>query len=124
MLAQEAGKQGDVSVEMRVEGTPRRLTQPRELALYRIAQEALNNTIRHAEARQVWLTLRFDATGTTLSVADDGRGFHVPERPDTLTQAGHYGLVGMRERALLAGGELSICSYPEPGTTITVRIPG
>lgn len=123
MLAQEAGRHGSVPVEVRVEGTPRRLPPPRELALYRIAQEALNNAIRHAQARNVWLTLRFDANGTTLSVADDGQGFQLPERPDTLTHAGHFGLVGMRERALLAGGEMSVSSSPEQGTAITVRIP-
>lgn len=123
MLVQEASQHANISVEMRFEGTPRRLGQPRELALYRIAQEALNNAIRHAQAHHVWLTLRFDANGTTLSVADDGRGFQLPDRPDTLTETGHYGLVGMRERALLVGGELSISSSPESGTTITVRVP-
>lgn len=124
MLVQEAGRQSNLAVEARVEGTPRRLPPPRELALYRIAQEALNNAIRHAQARHVWLTLRFDADGATLTVADDGQGFEVPERPDALTRAGHFGLVGMRERALLAGGEMSISSFPGSGTTVTVRVPG
>jgi signal transduction histidine kinase len=124
MLVQEAGQHGDISVEMRVEGQPHRMEQSRELALYRITQEALNNAVRHAQARHVWLTLRFDASGTTLSVADDGQGFQVPERPDALTQAGHYGLLGMRERTLLTGGEMNICSSPEQGTTVTVRVPG
>jgi signal transduction histidine kinase len=123
MLAQEAGRQGGLAVEVRVEGNAHRLPPERELALYRIAQEALNNSVQHARAQHVWLTLRFDG-GVTLSVADDGTGFQVPEQPDVLTQGGHFGLLGMRERALLAGGDLSIAASPEQGTTVTVRIPG
>jgi signal transduction histidine kinase len=122
MLAQEAGRQGGAPVGVRVEGTPRRLSPARELALYRIAQESLNNAARHAQARHVWLTLRYDDEGVTLSVADDGAGFVMPEHPDTLTQGGHLGLVGMRERALLAGGELNVSSIPDEGTTVTVRV--
>jgi signal transduction histidine kinase len=124
MLAREAGRHGQVVVEVRVEGTPRRLAPAHELALYRIAQEALNNAIKHAQAQRIWLNLRFDEAGATLTVADGGVGFKVPERPDRLTQEGHFGLLGMRERALLAGGELRVGSYPGQGTTITVRIPG
>jgi signal transduction histidine kinase len=124
MLSQEADRQGNHAVQVRIEGTVRRLPPDRELALYRIAQEALNNAVRHAQADHVWLTLRFDTAGVTLSVADDGKGFHVPEHPDELTHQGHFGLLGMRERALLAGGKLRINSTPTQGTTITVQIPG
>ncbi len=123
-LAQEAGRQGRLPVQVCLEGTPRRLSPPRELALYRIAQEALANALRHARAGQIWLTLRFDDAGVTLTVADDGVGFHPPEHPGRLTQEGHFGLLGMRERALLAGGTLHIFSAPGQGTAISVHLPG
>ncbi len=123
-LAQEAGRQGRLPVQVRLEGMPRRLSPTRELALYRIAQEALSNALRHAQAKQIWLTLRFDDTGVTLTVADDGVGFHPPEHPGRLTQEGHFGLLGMRERALLVGGRLHISSAPGQGTAISVHLPG
>lgn len=123
-LVQEARVAGDSEVILRVEGTPRRLLPARELSLYRIAQEALHNALRHAQARHIWITLRFEPEAVCLSVADDGKGFRVPEHPAVLTHEGHYGLLGMRERALLAGGELHIASRPGEGTTITARVSG
>lgn len=122
-LAEEAGRQGDVPVEVRIEGQPRRLSSERELALYRIAQEALNNALRHARARHIWLTLRFEEEKVSLTVADDGTGFQIPEHPAVWTRAGHYGLLGMRERALLVGGEVHISTAPGRGTTVTARVP-
>jgi len=59
----------------------------------------------------------------SLSVADDGKGFSLPQRPDQLTQAGHFGLVGMRERATLLGGDLDIRTAPGQGTRILFRLP-
>ncbi len=123
MLAREAASQGGIQVQVRSEGPERRLSPERELALYRIAQEALNNAVQHAQAGHIWLTLRFDDEAVTLTVSDDGSGFALPDRPDRLTHEGHFGLLGMRERALLAGGELQITSEAERGTTITTRFP-
>ncbi len=123
-LAQEAGRQGHLPVEVRLEGTPRRLPPARELTLYRIAQEALSNALRHAQAGHIWLTLRFDDSGVTLTVADDGVGFRPPEHPGRLTQEGHFGLLGMRERTLLAGGTFHISSAPGQGTAVSVHLPG
>jgi signal transduction histidine kinase len=60
----------------------------------------------------------------TLSVADDGVGFALPQRPDFFTQAGHFGLVGMQERAARLGGTLQIYTAPGEGTQITVQLPG
>jgi len=56
-------------------------------------------------------------------VRDDGRGFTPPEQPADLVHQGHFGLMGMRERALLYGGQLTIASAPGQGTTITARLP-
>ncbi|MGB9722272.1 MAG: ATP-binding protein [Chloroflexia bacterium] len=123
-LVQEAGRQDPLPIELRLEGTPRRLSPDHELTLYRIAQEALSNALRHARAEHIWLTLRFEENGVTLTVADDGVGFSPPAHPSRLTQKGHFGLLGMRERALLAGGTLRIASAPGQGTVIAVHLPG
>lgn len=103
--------------DLQVTGTEMRLHPEIELAAFRIAQEAVNNVIRHADARKLLLTLDFDGGGLCLRVVDDGRGFD-PTVPDTQLQAGHLGLLGMRERAALAGGRLTVHSAPGQGTTV------
>ncbi len=79
-----------------------------ELAAYRIAQEALNNALQHAQAQHITVRVQCDDAGVTLAVVDDGVGFVLPERPDVLTQAGHFGLVGLWERVRQVGGTLQI----------------
>jgi signal transduction histidine kinase len=109
--------------ELRVSGQSRRLAPDVELAAFRVAQEALANAVQHARARTIVLSVSFGERELTLSVEDDGVGFALPEGPDSLTRAGHFGLVGMRERILLLGGRLDIRSEPGKGTRITARIP-
>jgi NarL family two-component system sensor histidine kinase YdfH len=81
----------------------------------RIVAEALSNVVQHAEADQVWVSAVQQADGVEIAVRDDGVGF---EPGAARSQAGHYGLVGMAERARLAGGELAISSAPAQGTTV------
>jgi two-component system sensor histidine kinase UhpB len=88
-----------------------------ELVVYRIAQEGLTNAMRHSEARSATVSLRADAERVTLCVADDGKG--MPEQLPRDTS----GIAGMRERALLVGGRLSIESRPEQGTEVRLTIP-
>ncbi|GAB4533412.1 MAG: hypothetical protein Fur0018_22740 [Anaerolineales bacterium] len=83
-----------------------------EQALYRIAQEALENIVRHARARQVTISLRAD-DGLGLEIVDDGVGFARDAIP-----AGRFGLAGMRERAAAAGAALDVDSRPGDGTRI------
>ncbi len=93
-----------------------------EMALYRIAQEALQNVVKHAGASRVRLVLERVPEGVRLVIEDDGRGFD----PDTLTQSDSrpsYGMVGMNERAELIGARLSVSSWPERGTSIDVLVP-
>ncbi|WP_231930460.1 HAMP domain-containing sensor histidine kinase [Friedmanniella luteola] len=92
------------------------LTEEQELVLYRVAQEALTNVARHADARTVRLRLLADPEGVELVVADDGRGLgRAPEGS---------GLRGMRERALLVGGRLSVRSPGSAGgTEVRLRVP-
>jgi signal transduction histidine kinase len=86
-------------------------------ALYRIAQEALHNTVKHAHASKAELKLECDSRGIALQVSDDGVGFD-PEG----TFSGHLGLKSMRERATRLGGTLRVESAPGEGTTVRVRI--
>jgi signal transduction histidine kinase len=106
-----------------VSGTVQRLPSDLELAAYRIVQEALSNVMQHAQATQAWVEVRFEAEQVVLSVRDDGRGFAAPDLPDALARQGHFGLMGIQERALLYGGQLTLHSAPGVGTQVTVRLP-
>jgi signal transduction histidine kinase len=124
MLVQEAAERTTARVELEKEGPVRRFGPQVELAAYRIAQAALNNTIQHAQAQHILVRIRCDPDGLALSVVDDGVGFTLPPGPDVLTRAGHFGLVGMQERATRVGGTLQVHTTPGEGTQVTVRLPG
>ena len=98
----------------------RRLPRPVETAFYRVAQEALANAARHADARLVRIELERDRESVRLTVTDDGCGFEVGR---ALEASGHLGLHGIRERATLVGGRAEIRSRPGEGTTVTVVAP-
>ncbi|WP_170293373.1 GAF domain-containing sensor histidine kinase [Thermogemmatispora aurantia] len=93
-----------------------------EAGLYRIAQEALSNALRHAAAEQITLTLAVRDKMIMLQVQDDGCGFD-PDRAREYTREGHFGLTGMSERARLLGARISIESLPGAGTSISVYLP-
>jgi len=117
MLTQEA------DATFQIQGTPRRLPAKVELALFRIAQEALNNARRHARANRVRLTLSFLPHHVRLVVEDNGVGFQVPGELTTLVQSGHLGLMNMVERAQSIGARLNIHSTPGKGTRVIVEWP-
>lgn len=98
-----------------------RLTPVAELALYRIAQEALSNVSRHAQASTVTVSLKRQGQEVVLSIADDGVGFD-PSAP-WLHRKDHLGLFTIMERARLAEGHAEIISKPGAGTTVVVRLP-
>ncbi len=93
------------------------------LVLFRIAQEALNNAARHAHATTVAIRLEIGATVIRLGVTDDGTGFEVPDDVSSLADEGHFGIVGMAERAAAVQGTFSLDSAPGSGTSIEVRVP-
>lgn len=117
------GARTGLPVELRVEGEELRLPSEVELSLFRVVQEALANAWKHAQAPKVEVVLSFGGEAVKLTVCDRGRGFEVPERLGTLTEEGHFGLVGMRERLELVGGVLLLTSEPRQGTTITAGVP-
>ncbi len=89
-----------------------------EQSIYRITEESLNNVVRHARAQNVNVSLVHERGELRLMIADDGAGFD----PEMVVQNGHYGLVGMRERALLCNGQLDIDSKPGDGTTVRLTV--
>lgn len=99
-----------------------RLPAEMESNLYRLAQEALHNVYKHAGASHVRISLRSDATAVTLAIEDNGRGFDPAQGVSRESNAG-LGLLNMRERAMMVGGQLQIQSLPNRGTTIVVRAP-
>jgi signal transduction histidine kinase len=92
-----------------------------EQAMYRIAQEALNNVVKHAGACQVEVALDLRPEQVTMAIVDDGRGFE--QRQAGNGNGRHLGLISMNERALELGGRLQIDSAPGAGTRITVIVP-
>lgn len=90
-----------------------------EQSIYRVAQEALENCVRHAAAQQIWVTLSHSNEMIELLIRDDGQGFD----PSREAPSGHYGTAGMKERASVIGGKLLITSEMDEGTTIRLTVP-
>jgi signal transduction histidine kinase len=107
-------------ITLRVTGTPRRLPDLVENNLLRIGQEALVNAIKHGQAKKIEVELAFGGGAVRLGVQDDGCGFDSDHPP---TEAGHFVVVGMRERASQLGSQLQLQSRPGRGTEIRVAVP-
>jgi signal transduction histidine kinase len=122
MLVRETSQNHTVNVEFRKMGDEQRLSREVELAFYRIAQEALNNVVRHSEAQRAELLISFEEKETRLEVNDNGKGFDIPRSPTDFAPNGHFGLLGMRERAELIGARLEVESMPGKGTRLRVRL--
>jgi len=111
-------RRGGIHAELIVEGQDR-LPPAVQAELHQIAQEALNNALKHAHARQVQVRLHFGEAETRLEVRDDGVGFE----PAAAPSGGGLGLPGMVERVQKIGGRLTIDSAPGQGTKVSVRVP-
>jgi len=122
MLSRETNQPDGLQVDFEKTGQERRLNREAELALYRIAQQALSNVVRHARARRASLMVEFSDSAVRLDVTDDGIGFQMPRYPTDLAPNGHFGLIGMRERADLIGARLELRSEPGRGTHVSVRL--
>lgn len=123
MLARQVADRHDLVARLEVRGEAVRLAPDLELAAFRIVQQALNNVAAHAQARNVTVVVTFTPREVVLTVQDDGRGFVPPDQPADLVRDGHFGLMGIRERALLYGGRLTVESSPGKGATITAWLP-
>lgn len=107
----------DDRVTVRIDGDERDLDQATVTTLHRAAQEAITNARRHGDATVVRVAVTFGAGGTRLVVTDDGRGF------DLTAHRSGFGLLGLQERAAMAGGECTVDSRPGAGTSVTVTVP-
>jgi signal transduction histidine kinase len=117
--ARELEGRSRLAVQLDIEELPPRIDEAASVGLFRIAQEALTNVVRHAQASLVEIRLGAEGGELVLSVRDDGRGFD----PDSRAGAETLGLAGMRERAALLGGALTIAAAPGGGTLIRAVVP-
>jgi signal transduction histidine kinase len=120
-IVRQMSSSNRVQVTIQVSGPVSQFPPATEHHLLRICQEALNNAFKHAEAKNIQITLNYSDKLVRLSVADDGRGF----APDSvLTSTGtHLGLRNLRSRARKIKGRLDVISQPGKGTTIEVNVP-
>lgn len=110
-----------IQLRMSVSGRAQRISAARQSMIARIAQEAIANAVRHAEAHVIWLDLVYEPEGLRIEIGDDGRGFTV--EPDLGAYLGHWGLLGMTERAHSLGGSLTVRSALGRGTNVSVSVP-
>jgi PAS domain S-box-containing protein len=118
-LASDASRRIGIPVHTRLPEHEPQVEQRVATALYRMVQEALTNVARHAQAREAWVELRAQGATLLLEVADDGAGV----ADASLQRPGSFGLMGMRERSRMLGGEFSIGPRPGGGTRVVVRLP-
>ncbi len=118
-LAEGWSRRMGVAVQLKLQAADSALDDALSIALYRMVQEALTNIARHAHATQVAIELRQAGAEVLLTVDDDGTGFD----ETAMHREGSFGLMGMRERALVLGGQLSIGKSPAGGARVGVRLP-
>jgi len=103
--------------------TPLTIPLPIATCLFKVAQEALRNVIRHTTAKKVDILLEQNSTHTIMVIRDDGEGFATKPQFTQLAHEGHFGLVGMLERIQVCNGQLEVESTPGNGASIVVRVP-
>jgi PAS domain S-box-containing protein len=118
-LCNEMSEQSGVKIHFTYRAVPRALPSDISLCLYRISQEALNNVVRHSSAREATLELSRKNHTIGLCISDAGLGFN----PEQVQEKAGLGLVSMRERLRLVGGQLSIVSEPFHGTQVCAQVP-
>ena len=104
-------------------GTPWRLPASMEIAVYRVVQEAISNIRKHAKATRVNLRLQFQEDKLMVDISDNGQGFNLSRTLDSAISVGHLGLLGMKQRAEMLGGDIQIRTSEGDGTTITLNLP-
>ena len=122
MLANNVAKDTGIQIDFHRSGKEQRLDAPVELALYRIVQEALSNIARHSRASRASVQIAFQPKALRIEVEDNGNGFLVPRSPSEFAPSGHFGLLGMFERADLVGAKIQIDSELGKGTNLVVSV--
>ena len=122
-MTEELAKNYGIDAHVEMEGTEQSLPAETQLLLFRIAQEALSNIRRHAQASKAVVKLEFRDDSLKMTVSDNGKGFELPERIGDLASVGKLGLAGMQERAQLLRGSLEVKSELGKGTQLVAKIP-
>lgn len=124
MLSRETSQTSSIPIQFTTKGAEHRLDPQVEMSLYRIVQESLSNITRHSEARQAWVELSFVSDEFKIEIRDNGKGFVVPVNSSGFSKKGHFGLVGLQERAEIIGADLHLTSIPGQGTTVQIHLKG
>jgi two-component system sensor histidine kinase DegS len=122
-LADNLTAETEADVTVQLSPIPQDLSHEVQLTLFRVAQEALANIKRHAEATQAGIRLARTGNLIRMTISDNGKGFDVPVVLSDFSNMGKLGLAGMQERIQLLGGSISVQSTPGRGTTIVVEVP-
>ena len=122
-MTEDMAKSQGIDAHVEVTGVKQPLPVDTQLLLFRIAQEALTNIRRHAEASRAVVKLESGDNSIKMTVSDNGKGFEPPERMGDLASIGKLGLAGMQERARLLDGSVKVESEPGKGTTLIVEVP-
>lgn len=121
MLVREMEQSSNLPIAFSSKGKEHRLDAKSEMSIYRMVQESLNNVIHHANAAHAWVELDFSDNRLIVMIRDDGKGFVVSGSPVEFPEKGHFGLLGLSERAELIDAELEINSILGKGTTILIK---
>jgi len=125
-MATRVAKSSGVAISTELEALDGALSSETQMSLYRVAQEALNNMVKHSRAPETRIALKRESAGVRLTVTDNGRGFDPQAAKASEVPGGArpgFGLNAMAERLRLLGGALTIRSAPEHGTTVEAFLP-
>ena len=120
-LTQEVSEETDMEIQFITYGNEQQLPAEMELCLFRIAQEALRNIVKHSGATEALIRLRYTSKGVKLIISDNGIGFDVPEELGDLASKRKLGIIGMQERSRLLNGKFSLRSSVGKGTTVVAE---
>jgi len=121
-LTEEMSKEMKIQAVVKSDNLPE-LPSELDLAMFRIAQEALNNIRKHAHASNVSIIVKIMSNNLRMAITDDGKGFSTLKLTGDLVKQGKLGVLGMEERARLIGGSLQIKSAPGKGTSVIAMAP-
>lgn len=120
-LASQVHGESGIRIDLKVSGPGKHFTTEESLLIYRIIQEAIRNVWRHSGATFAEINMKFDNGQTTVTIIDNGNGFEFKHSAEFI-ESGKLGLMGMKERSHLLGGNMDIVSKPNHGTTVTLKI--
>jgi len=123
LLVEEINREQNVHCLLNSVTSPQSIASDVALNLFRITQEALHNAIKHADANEITVSIKFMSDTVSLVIEDNGRGFNVPEVLGNFTGYGKLGLISMSERASSIDGKLTLNSQPGRGTILNVAVP-